>query len=113
MNRSSKTKTACVYCGSDKDLTVEHVVPISRWREFGVRRRVLDNDSNRVHACLKCNAEKGAMLPREWFHLCHELPRSDGWVMFLPSCVGAAKIVGEVVPLPFMRLQRRRYHAWL
>ncbi|MFZ1464497.1 MAG: HNH endonuclease [Anaerolineae bacterium] len=69
MNRSSKTKIACVYCGSDKDLTVEHVVPISRWREFGVRRRVLDNDSNRVHACLKCNAEKGAMLPREWFHL--------------------------------------------
>ncbi len=69
MSKLNKAKITCAYCGSDKDLTIEHVVPISRWRELGLRRRVLDNDSNRVHACLRCNAEKGAMLPQEWFHL--------------------------------------------
>ena len=50
-------------------MTIDHVVPISRWREFGVKRRVLDNKSNRVIACVRCNAEKGAMSPREWFDL--------------------------------------------
>jgi 5-methylcytosine-specific restriction endonuclease McrA len=62
-------KRRCVYCGSDKALTTDHVVPLSRWREVGVRRRVLDNQSNRVVACRPCNAEKGAMLPQEWFAL--------------------------------------------
>ena len=57
----------CVYCESEGPLTVEHVVPLSRWREFRVKRRVLDNKSNRVMACEKCNAEKGDMTPREWF----------------------------------------------
>lgn len=59
----------CVYCGKEGHLTNEHVVPISRWREFGVRRRVLDNKSNRVPACAQCNAEKGNMPPQEWFKL--------------------------------------------
>lgn len=69
MSKSRKSKAACVYCGSSQELTVEHVVPLSRWREVGVHRRILDNESNRVPACLKCNAEKGAMLPQEWFQL--------------------------------------------
>lgn len=64
---TKSTNRRCVYCGSDKSPTIDHVVPISRWREVGVRRRVLDNASNRVVACRKCNQEKGAMLPQEWF----------------------------------------------
>ena len=68
--RARGRNKACVYCGSEEGpFTVEHVVPISRWREFGVKRRVLDNQSNRVMACARCNAEKGAMSPREWFDL--------------------------------------------
>ena len=59
----------CVYCGSNKFLTTDHVVPLSRWREVGVRRRILDNQSNRVVACQPCNAAKGAMLPKDWFAL--------------------------------------------
>lgn len=62
-------KQKCVYCGSEEALTTDHVVPISRWREVGVKRRVLDNPSNRVTACRQCNAEKGSMLPAEWFAL--------------------------------------------
>lgn len=60
-----KTPT-CAYCGDGEDLTVDHVVPISRWREVGMKRRVLDNPSNRVTACRKCNLEKGNMLPGRW-----------------------------------------------
>lgn len=59
----------CVYCGSDGPLTIDHVVPLSRWREFGVRRRILDNKSNQVLACERCNREKAALTPREWFDL--------------------------------------------
>lgn len=69
MARTCKQKRACVYCGSEESLTVEHVVPISRWREYGVKRRVLDNQSNRVVACVRCNGEKGDMNPRAWFEL--------------------------------------------
>ncbi|MCB0192863.1 MAG: HNH endonuclease [Anaerolineae bacterium] len=67
MARSNQRR--CVYCGSHDSPTIDHVVPLSRWREVGVRRRVLDNASNRVVACLQCNQEKGAMLPQEWFDL--------------------------------------------
>jgi 5-methylcytosine-specific restriction endonuclease McrA len=67
--KSGKSKKVCVYCGSEGPLTVEHVVPISRWREFGVKRRVLDNKSNKVAACVRCNSEKGSSPPREWFQL--------------------------------------------
>ncbi len=56
----------CVYCGAVADLTIDHVVPLSRWREFRLRRRVLDNESNRVLACARCNFEKGRLSPREW-----------------------------------------------
>ncbi len=48
---------------------MDHVVPVSRWREFGVRRSVLDNGSNRVLACERCNREKANLSPREWFSL--------------------------------------------
>ena len=44
-------------------------MPLSRWREAGIKRRALDNDSNRVLACQKCNAEKANKLPDEWFAL--------------------------------------------
>ena len=66
---AQSSKRCCVYCGSNKSLTTNHVGPLSRWREVGVRQRVLDNPSNRVDACWHCNQEKGAMLPQEWFDL--------------------------------------------
>ena len=62
-----KVKPMCVYCGAEDTLTIDHVVPLSRWREFGIARRVLDNKSNRVLACRKCNLEKGKLSPRAWF----------------------------------------------
>ncbi|HFQ93977.1 MAG TPA: HNH endonuclease [Anaerolineae bacterium] len=64
-----KNKKQCVYCGSDGPLSVDHVVPKSQWRKYHVKRRVIDNPSNRVTACIKCNGEKGSMSPKEWFAL--------------------------------------------
>lgn len=69
MAKTNRKKGECIYCGRTGSLSIDHVVPLSRWKEFGVRRRVLDNDSNRVLACLKCNGQKGMMSPREWFEL--------------------------------------------
>lgn len=57
----------CVYCGSEESLTIDHVVPIAYWKEYGVKRRILDNKSNKVTACLKCNREKAGMSPKDWF----------------------------------------------
>jgi hypothetical protein len=65
----SKDKQACVYCGSQDNLTIDHVVPKSRWRQVGLKRRVLDNSSNLVTACRACNAEKANMLPASWFEI--------------------------------------------
>ncbi len=64
---AKKKPQRCVYCGSEGPLSIDHVVPISNWQKYHVKRRVLDNDSNRVVACIKCNNEKGGMSPEEWF----------------------------------------------
>jgi 5-methylcytosine-specific restriction endonuclease McrA len=69
MASSDKKKRTCVYCGDEGPLTIDHVVPLSRWHEFGVRRRVLDNKSNKAMVCARCNVEKGSMPPKEWFDL--------------------------------------------
>jgi 5-methylcytosine-specific restriction endonuclease McrA len=64
---AKKRNQRCVYCGSEGPLSIDHVVPIAHWQEYHVKRRILDNDSNRVTACVKCNHEKGGMSPKEWF----------------------------------------------
>ena len=47
----------CVYCGSKKDLTLDHVVPKSRGG---------GNDwTNLVTSCFKCNLKKGNKTPDE------------------------------------------------
>jgi CRISPR/Cas system Type II protein with McrA/HNH and RuvC-like nuclease domain len=47
----------CVYCGSNKDLTLDHVMPKSRGG---------GNDwTNLVTSCFKCNLKKGNKTPEE------------------------------------------------
>ena len=48
--RIKKRDTACVYCGFDGELEIEHIVPISRGGSHEC--------SNIVLACRKCNASK-------------------------------------------------------
>ncbi|TGB13887.1 HNH endonuclease [Streptomyces sp. MZ04] len=48
----------CAYCGIPGDLTVDHVIPISR----GGRHAI----GNLVPACLTCNLTKNVMFLVEW-----------------------------------------------
>jgi 5-methylcytosine-specific restriction endonuclease McrA len=48
---------SCVYCGSKKDLTFDHVIP----RSLGGKT----NWENIVTACSKCNAKKGGRTPEQ------------------------------------------------
>lgn len=48
----------CVFCAESSDLTVDHVVPLSRG---GVNA-----DLNLVCCCNACNAQKGSLLPWEF-----------------------------------------------
>jgi len=48
----------CVYCGSERDITVDHVVPIARGgsHEMG----------NLAACCAECNSSKGDKTVEEW-----------------------------------------------
>lgn len=48
----------CAYCGKRGDMTIDHVLPLSR----GGRHCV----ANLVPACLRCNLSKGSMTIVEW-----------------------------------------------
>jgi HNH endonuclease len=48
----------CLYCGGDKKLANEHMVPRSRGG--------LDIPENIFRACQRCNSSKGDRLPSEW-----------------------------------------------
>ncbi len=54
-------KEVCYYCGrstSCKELTMDHIVPISRGGK--------STKSNLVPACKECNNKKKQLLPMEW-----------------------------------------------
>ncbi len=53
-----RDKYACVYCGSETKLTVDHIIPISQAELYGLKRAQLNVDSNLVTACEPCNQEK-------------------------------------------------------
>lgn len=48
----------CVYCGSPDQLTLDHIVPVSRGGS--------DDIENLVTCCHRCNSIKGARTPEEW-----------------------------------------------
>ena len=54
-------KGECYYCGKDfspKELTMDHVVPVSRGGK--------STKGNLVTACKDCNNKKKNLLPMEW-----------------------------------------------
>ena len=56
-----KRERACIYCGSTKNLTFDHIIPVSRGGP--------DIPSNLVLACSKCNSSKGDRDVFEWYYL--------------------------------------------
>lgn len=54
-------KGVCYYCGRatpSKELTMDHIVPISRGGK--------STKNNLVPACKECNTQKKQLLPMEW-----------------------------------------------
>jgi hypothetical protein len=52
-----RDKFKCVYCGSQRDLTIDHVIPRSRGGK--------NTWANMVTSCGKCNHKKGDRTPEE------------------------------------------------
>lgn len=50
--------SACIYCGSNKDIQADHVIPIARGGTHGI--------GNLVPACKTCNTSKRERTITEW-----------------------------------------------
>lgn len=54
----------CAYCGTrEGDLTIDHVIPRSRYLEFGLKAHT--TWENTVACCYTCNAKKANRTPEE------------------------------------------------
>lgn len=71
---------ACQYCGSPKDLTLDHVIPRSRGGKSTWK--------NLVTACRRCNARKGSLTPEKVGLKLRTEPHRPTYVMFLREYVG-------------------------
>ncbi|MEZ4829932.1 MAG: HNH endonuclease [Bacteroidia bacterium] len=71
---------ACVYCGSRKQLTLDHVVP----RAKGGRTHW----HNLVTACIRCNAEKGDLSLEESGLTLSFTPFRPSFIMYLSRFAG-------------------------
>lgn len=56
--RADRGERVCTYCGTEDDLTRDHVMPKSRGGA--------NDDENKVWACRSCNSAKGDRTPEEW-----------------------------------------------
>lgn len=65
----------CQYCGSKKDLTLDHVIPRSRGGQ--------DTWENLVSCCTKCNLKKGNQLLSETNMVLNKTPRAPFNRMYL------------------------------
>lgn len=78
----------CQYCGkrySVDELTVDHVIPLSRWKEMPHNPPFKPNSwENQVSACRRCNTQKGNKL----LHECHmELIKNPVEPQYIPYLV--------------------------
>lgn len=74
---------SCVYCGSSKDLTLDHVIPKSK----GGRTSWL----NLVTACRRCNAFKGNASPEQANLSLRHKPFKPTFIMYLRDFFGSSE----------------------
>jgi hypothetical protein len=67
----------CVYCGATENLTMDHIIPISRASIDQRVKNLLDSSDNCVWACKKCNTSKKDKDIFEWYGKGHrdEIPK--------------------------------------
>ncbi len=65
----------CQYCGTKRDLTIDHVIPRAKGGK--------DSWTNLVTACKRCNAKKGDYTPEEANMLLKHKPVKPSYAIFL------------------------------
>lgn len=70
-----RDSSMCTYCGSGKDLTLDHVMPRSRGGK--------SSWDNLITACKSCNGKKGDFTPEEANMHMRMKPFKPNFVMFL------------------------------
>lgn len=70
----------CQYCGSKKDLTLDHVLPRSRGGASSWK--------NLTTACKTCNAKKGDYTPEEAEMILKNKPHRPSYIMFIRDYSG-------------------------
>jgi len=103
---------SCQYCGKKfnmKDLTVDHIIPKSRWaEEKRTSKKNWTNFENCVCSCRWCNNQKGNLLLGE---LKWELPRKPFIPKYLPHIVVSYKKAEERGWLPFAKFNIKLLNA--
>ena len=85
----------CQYCGSRTNLTIDHVIPISRGGEWKY--------DNLVTACSRCNTKKGSKLPHECRMHPKKAPSTPKFLSVgIVSCIAETVITGKVLILLFI-----------
>ncbi len=79
-NLFKRDGNACLYCGSTKDLTLDHVLPKSRGGD--------SSWTNLATACKKCNSLKGDKTPEEADMPLSKEPFKPSYVMFVRNFSG-------------------------
>ncbi len=72
---------ACQYCGSTRNLTLDHVLPRSRGGDSGW--------TNLVTACSRCNHAKGDRTPEQAGMPLHQKPKRPSLASFLRQSAGS------------------------
>lgn len=80
-NIFKRDNNQCQYCGSSRDLTLDHVMPRSRGGK--------STWDNLVTACKSCNSRKGDSTPQEAEMPLHQQPYKPSFVMFMRDFSGA------------------------
>lgn len=90
-NIFKRDSNSCTYCGSRKDLTLDHVLPKSRGGQTSW--------TNLTTACRRCNTQKGNQTPEEARMPLKIKPFRPTFVMFLRDFDGFS----EVTWYPYLR----------
>ncbi len=70
----------CQYCGSVRDLTIDHVIPKSKGGESSWK--------NLVTACKTCNSTKGDLTPEKAEMVLKVAPYKPSYIVFLKNFSG-------------------------
>lgn len=79
-NVFKRDRQQCQYCGSQRDLTLDHVMPRSRGGQ--------STWHNLVTACKKCNSYKGDRTPEEAEMDLQTTPFKPSYIMFVRNFSG-------------------------